>query len=85
MWADKLRRVWDAEPARARPVVLHRKLWEWIFIIEALSERGMLTAGRRGLGFGVGQDPLAAIFASHGVSVVATDVDEQIADSGGLA
>ncbi len=83
MWADKLRRVWDGEPARARPVVLHRKLWEWIFIIEALSERGMLTAGRRGLGFGVGQDPLAAVFASHGVSVVATDVDEQTADAGG--
>jgi hypothetical protein len=83
MWADKLRRMWDPEPDRARPTSLHRKLWEWIFIIEALTERGLLTAGRRGLGFGVGQDPLAAIFASKGVSIVATDADEQIAEAGG--
>jgi Methyltransferase domain len=83
MWADKLRPLWDSDPSQGRPILLHRKLWEWIFIIEALSERGMLTPGRRGLGFGVGQDPLAAVFASHGVSVVATDADEQIAEAGG--
>ena len=83
MWADKLRRMWDPDPARGRPVALHRKLWEWIFILEALSERGMLSADRRGLGFGVGQDPLAAVLASFGVSVVATDADEQIAEAGG--
>jgi 2-polyprenyl-3-methyl-5-hydroxy-6-metoxy-1,4-benzoquinol methylase len=83
MWADHLRRVWDPEPVRPRPWFLHRKLWEWVFILEALRERGMLTAGRRGLGFGVGQDPLAAVFASYGVSIVATDADEQIAEAGG--
>lgn len=82
-WADELRVVWDPEPSRARPVFVHRKLWEWIFILEALSERGMLAPGRRGLGFGVGQDPLAAVLASHGVSVVATDADERIAKAGG--
>ncbi len=53
--------------------MLHRKMWEWLFIAEALRERGMLAAGRRGLGFGVGQDPLVALFAAEGCDVVATD------------
>ena len=33
----------------------------------------MLATGRRGLGFGVGQDPLVALFAAEGCEVVATD------------
>ena len=40
--------------------MLHRKMWEWLFIAEALRERGMLAAGRRGVGFGVGQEPLVS-------------------------
>ncbi len=35
----------------------HRKLWEFVMICQALWERGMLRAGRRGCGFGVGQEP----------------------------
>jgi hypothetical protein len=53
--------------------MLHRKMWEWLFIAEALHERGMLAPGRRGLGFGVGQEPLAALFAADGAEVVASD------------
>ena len=53
--------------------MLHRKMWEWLFIAEALRERGMLAAGRSGLGFGVGQEPLVALFAAAGCDVVATD------------
>jgi len=52
---------------------LHRKVWEWCYIAQALHERGMLAPGRRGLGFGVGKEPLAALFASYGCEVVATD------------
>jgi SAM-dependent methyltransferase len=37
---------------------MHRKIWEWCFIAQALFERGMLVEGRRGLGFAVGQEPL---------------------------
>ena len=55
---------------------LHRKLWEHCFIAQALEERGMLAPGRRGLGFGVGKEPLAALFASRGCAIVATDLDE---------
>lgn len=52
----------------------HRKLWEFVFISQALWERGVCVSGRRGLGFGVGREPLTAFFASEGVSVTATDL-----------
>ena len=51
----------------------HRKVWEYVMVCQALWERGMLRAGRRGCGFGVGQDPLPALFASLGCEVLATD------------
>lgn len=52
----------------------HRKLWEFVFIAQALWERGVCASGRRGLGFGVGREPLAAMFASEGVAITATDL-----------
>ena len=57
------------------PFQYHRKLWEYIYIVQALWERGMLQPGKRGLGFAVGREPLAAFFASKGCEVVATDLD----------
>ena len=51
----------------------HRKLWEFFYISQVLYERNMLVPGRRGIGFGVGREPLPALFASFGVEVVATD------------
>lgn len=53
---------------------LHRKQWEYCYILQALSQAGLLEAGTRGLGFGVGREPLSAYFASRGSSVVATDL-----------
>ena len=58
---------------------LHRKLWEWCFITQALYERGMLMESRRGLGFAVGTEPLTGLFAKLGCSIVASDVGEEIA------
>jgi hypothetical protein len=55
----------------------HRKLWEYVMISQALWERGMLRAGRRGCGFGVGQEPLPALFASLGCEVLATDAPKE--------
>ncbi|AQR61339.1 hypothetical protein BZG35_06500 [Brevundimonas sp. LM2] len=52
----------------------HRKLWEFVFIAQALWERGLCSPGRRGLGFGVGRERLTALFASMGVAVTATDL-----------
>lgn len=51
----------------------HRKVWEHAVIYHALEERGMLAPGKRGLGFGVGREPLPAMFAAHGCEIVATD------------
>jgi 2-polyprenyl-3-methyl-5-hydroxy-6-metoxy-1,4-benzoquinol methylase len=53
----------------------HRKAWEWCAIAQALSERGMLEPGKRGLGFAVGTEPLPALFAKYGASILATDLD----------
>jgi hypothetical protein len=53
---------------------LHRKLWAWCYIAQALHERGFLRPGRRGLGFAVGREPLVALFASFGCEIVATDL-----------
>ena len=52
---------------------LHRKHWEFFYICQALYERGLLDHGRTGLGFGVGREPLPALFASLGCTIVATD------------
>lgn len=53
----------------------HRKLWEFCFVLQSLYERGMLTEGRRGLGFAVGEEPLPALMASLGCSILASDLD----------
>ena len=55
------------------PAYFHRKPWEFFFIAQALFERDMLRPGRHGLGFGVGHEPLPALFASFGCTIVATD------------
>jgi hypothetical protein len=61
----------------------YRKLWEFVFICQALSERGLLSDGRRGLGFGVGEEPLTALFAAFGCRITATDMaPEAAADAG---
>ena len=60
--------------ALGQPVRYQRKQWELVYICRALEARGMLAPGKRGLGFGVGQEPLAALFASRGCTIVATDL-----------
>ncbi|TXM71534.1 class I SAM-dependent methyltransferase [Methylobacterium sp. WL69] len=68
--------VWGAVWAGMRGKWMHRKLWEWCAITQALHERGMLQAGRRGLGFAVGHEPLTSLFVSLGASVLASDLVE---------
>jgi SAM-dependent methyltransferase len=60
------------------PPNVHRKLWEYTWIAAAAEEAGMLAPGRRGLGFGIGREPLAAGFAARGVAVLATDAPSAI-------
>jgi len=64
------------------PHHLHRKIWEYEFVAQALFERDMLRSGRRGLGFAVGRESLPALFASLGCDVLATDLDYEKAARG---
>lgn len=60
--------------AIGEPPRLHRKQWEFCYILQALETRGMLGPGRRGLGFGVGHEPLVAAMAARGCEITATDL-----------
>jgi tetratricopeptide (TPR) repeat protein len=55
------------------PVRYHRKLWEFCYVAQALSQAGKLEPGMAGLGFGCGDEPLVGVFAKHGVRVLASD------------
>lgn len=55
------------------PVVFHRKLWEYFYVLQGLWEQGCLAEGRRGIGFGCGTEPLPSCMAARGVDVLATD------------
>jgi 2-polyprenyl-3-methyl-5-hydroxy-6-metoxy-1,4-benzoquinol methylase len=81
-WSEKLRPAWDGMRSGLK-ILHHRKVWEWCYIAQALWERGLLRPGRRGLGFGVGREPLAALFASYGCDILATDLAEDKARKDG--
>jgi hypothetical protein len=60
--------------ALALPHLCHRKQWEWCYIAQVLACAGLNQPGRRGLGFGVGTEPIVAYLASAGSEIVATDL-----------
>lgn len=62
---------------------LHRKQWEFVYIAQVLDVYGMLAPGRRGLGFGVGSEPLSAIFAARGAQILGTDLEPDHAAQNG--
>ena len=53
---------------------LHRWHWEKVHIARSLHAGGVIGPGRRGVGFGVGGEPLVAWFAAQGCHIVATDL-----------
>jgi SAM-dependent methyltransferase len=65
------------------PVTYHRKVWEYCFLLQALHDANMLEAGRRGLGFACGEEPIPSYLASSGIDVTATDLEpEKVAGRG---
>jgi 2-polyprenyl-3-methyl-5-hydroxy-6-metoxy-1,4-benzoquinol methylase len=67
--------VYDRLCAEIRQEKLfHRKQWEYIFILRALEQSGVLRPGFSGLGFGCGKEPLAAVMAGRSVDVLCTDI-----------
>lgn len=64
---------------------LRRKQWEYCYILQVLEQEGMLAEGRRGMGFGVGREPLTAVMAARGCSVLASDMDAAAGKAQGWA
>lgn len=75
-WNDYIEQAKEVNPHNMpNGILLHRKLWEFIYIIQALYENGCLKEGKKGLGFGVGTEILPSLFASMGCEILATDLD----------
>ena len=71
--------IWDG---MKNDKTMHRKLWEWTAIAQALEERGLLAPGRKGIGYAVGREPMASLFAARGVELVASDFHGETANLG---
>ena len=65
-------RYWSGE--LQIPVVFHRKLWEYTYLLQALHASGNIAPGRVGLGFGCGLEPIASYLASRDVKATITDL-----------
>lgn len=67
------------------PVVYHRKVWELVYILQAMFENGHLKPGSRALGFGCGEEPIPSYLASLGMRVTITDLEPARARQAGWA
>jgi len=61
----------------------NRKLWEYVYILRVLEVYGKLTG--RGLGFGVGADPIVPVMLRYGARLVVTDLPPEEAKLHGWA
>ena len=57
------------------PVNYHRKIWEFAYILQALYNYDLLVPGKKGLGFGCGEEPLPSILAAYDIAITATDLN----------
>lgn len=55
-------------------VIYSRKVWESCYVLQALFEHDCLLPDKRGIGFGVGTEPIASYLASLGQDVLITDL-----------
>lgn len=58
--------------------MLHRKFWEWAYIVHIAQSRGVIAPDKRALGFGVGTERMPALFAKGGMHVTATDAPQSV-------
>jgi hypothetical protein len=56
------------------PVVFHRKIWELAYVLQAIYNHDAIGPGKRGLGFGCGQEPLPSYLTSKGAVITVTDL-----------
>lgn len=67
------------------PVIYHRKIWELVYILQAMYENGHMKPGSRALGFGCGEEPISSYLASLGMQVTITDLEPKRAILAGWA
>lgn len=65
-------RYWTAQLGAAH--VFHRKLWELAYVLQAIWQTGNMAPGKRGLGFGCGEEPLPSYLAAKGCQITVTDL-----------
>lgn len=65
------------------PVVYHRKMWEFCYILQVMYDHDLLKPKLRGLGFGCGEEPLPSLLAAYDIEITATDLDPQKSASKG--
>lgn len=74
--ADFDRPAITAEIARCHETPrLHRKQWEYAYVLETARRLGLIRPGARALGLGVGREPVVAVLAAEGMAVTATERD----------
>ena len=64
---------------------MHRKTWEFAYVLQVLDVAGVMRPGSRGLGFGVGLEPIPAVLAVRGCEVTVTDLQPEEARELGWA
>lgn len=65
-------RYWTAQLGVAH--VFHRKLWELAYVLQVIWQTGHMAPGKRGLGFGCGEEPLPSYLAAKGCHITVTDL-----------
>lgn len=53
----------------------HRKQWEFVYLLQVLRAYGALKPRSKGIGYGVGTEPLPDLLASYGCEIMASDLD----------
>lgn len=71
-------RYWSSQIRE--PHIIHRRVWEYAFVLQSLAQAGKIQPGMKGLGFAPG-GPLPAFLASKGCLITATDSTAPHADS----
>ena len=72
-WMAAMRSL-GCSPPYQPPDFVHRKSWEWTHCLFGLDCLGSLRPEHRGLGVGVGWEPLSFFLSNHVGEVVATDL-----------
>ncbi|MGD0074269.1 MAG: methyltransferase domain-containing protein [Candidatus Binataceae bacterium] len=77
--AEDYSKAWFVDASHKLKIapILHRKVWELVYVLKNIETAGKLAPGMMGIGFGCGEEPLPSYFAARGAQILATDVDPQ--------